>query len=254
MDKFVVEGGTPLQGTVQVSGAKNSALPLLACALLGEGPSRLSMAPDLADVRTMARLLRKLGARAELDAGRAQVDPGGVSVFEAPYDLVKTMRASVLVLGPLLARYGRARISLPGGCAIGARPIDQHLKGLAAMGAELTMEHGYVEARAKRLQGCDFTFDVQTVTGTENLLMAAALADGTTVLRNAACEPEIVQLAQALSQMGASVQGAGTQTLEIQGAKTLRAFDVRVIADRIEAGTLLVAGALGKGPVRVEGA
>ncbi len=254
MDKFVVEGGTPLRGTVQVSGAKNSALPLLACALLGEGASRLTGVPDLADVRTLVGLLRKLGARADMDAGTAQVDPGGVSVFEAPYDLVKTMRASVLVLGPLAARFGKARISLPGGCAIGARPIDQHLKGLQALGAELVMEHGYVEARAKRLRGCDFTFDVQTVTGTENLLMAAALAEGTTILRNAACEPEIVQLAEVLAQMGAPVQGAGTQTIEIQGAKQLRAFTARVIADRIEAGTLLVAGALGKGPVRVEGA
>ncbi len=254
MDKFVIEGGAPLRGTVQVSGAKNSALPLMACALLADGPSTIRRLPDLADVRTMAKLLRKLGAKVNGPSGQAVIDPKGVNLFEAPYELVKTMRASVLVLGPLLARFGHAKISLPGGCAIGARPIDQHLKGLEALGAQITFEHGYVEAKAKSLKGTIFTFDVQTVTGTENVLMAAALAKGKTTLRNCACEPEVVQLADALRLMGVGIEGAGTQTIEVEGVSSLKPFLIDVIPDRIEAGTLLVAGALGKGPVRVEGA
>src|SRR5512134_3197065 len=257
MDKIVIEGGVPLRGEVSVSGAKNAALPTLAATLLAEGEHRVSNLPDLADVRTMGKLLRHMGCEAERDA-----DPRNATVRvppslnpEAPYDLVKTMRASVLVLGPLVARWGRARVSLPGGCAIGARPIDQHLKGLAALGAEIRLDHGYVEAFAPkgRLRGAVFTFDGQTVTGTENVMMAAALADGRTILRNCAREPEVVDLAAALVRMGARIEGAGTDEIRIQGVETLRPVDHTVIPDRIEAGTFLVAGALPGCDVTVRG-
>jgi UDP-N-acetylglucosamine 1-carboxyvinyltransferase len=258
MDKIVIEGGLPLRGTVEVSGAKNAALPIVAASLLAEGDHLVRNVPDLADVRTLGRLLGHMGCQVERNASArrslsvrvpAEVKP------EAPYELVKTMRASVVVLGPLVARHGHARVSLPGGCAIGARPIDQHLKGLSALGAEIRLEHGYVEARAARgrLQGAVFTFDGQTVTGTENVMMAAALADGETVLRNCAREPEVADLARALQGMGARIEGAGTDEIRIQGVESLRPIDHEVIPDRIEAGTFLVAGALPGSDVTVHG-
>lgn len=249
MDKIVIEGGVPLRGTIEVSGAKNAALPLIAASLLAEGDHVVRNVPDLADVRTLSRLLVHMGAQVERNAGaKATLGiriPAEVNA-EAPYELVKTMRASVLVLGPLVARFGKARVSLPGGCAIGARPIDQHLKGLAALGADLRIAHGYVEAEvpAGRLKGADFTFDGQTVTGTENVLMAAALASGETVLRNCAREPEVVDLANALMGMGAKIEGAGTDEIRITGVERLGPMSHDVIPDRIEAGTFVVAGAL----------
>ncbi len=256
MDKILIEGGVPLRGEVSVSGAKNAALPALAACLLAEGDHRIENVPDLADVRTMARLLSHMGCEVGRGAERAvQVHvPASVNA-EAPYELVKTMRASVLVLGPLVARWGRARVSLPGGCAIGARPIDQHLKALAALGAEIQLERGYVEARAPRgrLQGTSFGFDLQTVTGTENVMTAAALAEGRTVLGNCAREPEVVDLADALRGMGARIEGDGTAEIRIDGVASLSPLRHRVIPDRIEAGTLLVAGALPGGDVLVRG-
>ena len=257
MDQIIVEGGVPLRGTVPVSGAKNAALPILAAALLAEGDHAVRNVPDLADVRTMGRLLANMGCTFERSgdhhAAAIRV-PAAVSP-EAPYELVKTMRAAVVVLGPLVARWGRARVSLPGGCAIGARPIDQHLKALTALGAVIELEHGYVTATAPRgrLTGTVFTFDVQTVTGTENIIMAAALAEGRTVLRNCAREPEVIDLAAALVRMGARIEGAGTDEIRIEGVERLRPLDHSVIADRIEAGTFLVAGALPGSDVVVEG-
>jgi UDP-N-acetylglucosamine 1-carboxyvinyltransferase len=260
MDKIVIDGGAPLRGAVTASGAKNAALPVIAAALLAEGDHRVGNVPDLADVRTLGRLLSHMGCTVERDgAARAR---GALSVRvppgvkpEAPYDLVRTMRASVLVLGPLLARWGQARVSLPGGCAIGARPIDQHLKGLEALGAEVRLAHGYVEARVPggRLRGTTFTFDKETVTGTENVMMAAALAEGRTVLENCAREPEVADLAAALVRMGARVEGAGTHEIRVDGVTSLRPLDHAVIPDRIEAGTFLVAGALPGNDVTVEG-
>jgi len=261
MDKIVVEGGPALRGEVQVSGAKNAGLPILAATLLAEGEHVVTNLPDLADVRTMGRLLAHLGCEAARAATHGDPHAAVLRVPaelrpEAPYELVKTMRASVLVLGPLLARFGQARVSLPGGCAIGARPIDQHLKVLAAMGAEIAIEHGYVNARVPtgRLHGADFTFDVQTVTGTENALMAAVLADGHTVLRNCAREPEVADLTRALQAMGARIEGAGRTEIHVEGVERLGALHHAVIADRIEAGTLLVAGALTGGDVLAKGA
>jgi UDP-N-acetylglucosamine 1-carboxyvinyltransferase len=258
VDKIVVEGGVALRGSVDVSGAKNAALPIVAAALLAEGDHVVRNVPDLADVRTLGRLLGHMGCQAERNAGEKRAlairVPRAVNP-EAPYELVKTMRASVVVLGPLLARWGRARVSLPGGCAIGARPIDQHLKGLAALGAELHLEHGYVHASVPRgrLKGTVFTFDGQTVTGTENVMMAAALADGETVLRNCAREPEVRDLAEALVAMGARIEGAGTDEIWMEGVESLRPLDHTVISDRIEAGTFLVAGALPGSDVTVNG-
>jgi UDP-N-acetylglucosamine 1-carboxyvinyltransferase len=259
MDEIVIEGGVPLRGAVQVSGAKNAALPALAAALLAEGDHRVRNVPDLADVRTMGRLLAHMGCAVERGAGGdrhavAVRVPAGVKA-EAPYDLVKTMRASVVVLGPLLARWGKAKVSLPGGCAIGARPIDQHLKALSAMGAEISIAHGYVEASVPRgrLRGAEILFDTVTVTGTENALMAAALAEGQTVLRNCAREPEVVDLAEALCAMGARIEGAGRSEVHVEGVERLRPLEHTVIPDRIEAGTLLVAGALTQGDVLVQG-
>ncbi|MGA8892343.1 MAG: UDP-N-acetylglucosamine 1-carboxyvinyltransferase [Anaeromyxobacteraceae bacterium] len=259
MDKILIEGGAPLRGAVHVSGAKNAALPVVAAALLAEGDHAVRNVPDLADVRTMGRLLAHAGCTFERVAG-----PGAAVVIrtpravtpEAPYDLVRTMRASVVVLGPLLARCGKARVSLPGGCAIGARPIDQHLKGLAALGAEFTLEHGYVEGRVPggRLRGATFTFDKETVTGTENVMMAAALAEGRTVLENCAREPEVGDLAASLVRMGARIEGAGSPQIRIDGVDALRPLDHDVIPDRIEAGTFLVAGALPGNDVTVLGA
>ena len=235
---------------MRVSGSKNAALPILASSLLATGRSIYKNVPALGDVRTMGRLLERLGAGyVEKPAGTAYVDTTNITEHEAPYELVKTMRASVLVLGPLLARHGRARVSLPGGCAIGARPIDQHLKGLAAMGARIDLEHGYVNARARRLRGAAIVFDVVTVTGTENLMMAAALAKGRTSLENSAREPEIEELARVLNKMGAKIRGAGTSLITIDGVDELQPVEHAVIPDRIEAGTLLVAGAITRGNV-----
>lgn len=254
MEKIVIQGGVPLHGEVQVSGAKNSALPLLFATLLAKGQSEISNVPALRDINTAVKLLRELGAAVAVQEGSYQIDSDKIRSVEAPYELVKTMRASVLVLGPLLARFGQARVSLPGGCAIGARPINLHLKGLEALGAEIKLEHGYVEATAEKLRGAKISFDLPTVGGTENLLMAAALADGETVLENAAREPEIVQLADALNSMGASIEGAGTAIIRIQGVKNLKPLKCRVIPDRIEAGTFMIAAAITAGNVLVRNA
>jgi UDP-N-acetylglucosamine 1-carboxyvinyltransferase len=252
VQKIVIRGGARLRGEVRVSGAKNAALPILASSLLAQGRSIYRNVPALGDVRTMGRLLAKLGAEIEdKPAGTMVVDATRITELEAPYELVKTMRASVLVLGPLCARYGHARVSLPGGCAIGARPIDQHLKGLAAMGARIELEHGYVSARAKRLRGATIVFDMVTVTGTENLMMAAVLAKGRTTLENAAREPEVEELARVLNKMGAHIHGAGTSLITIEGVDELQPVEHSIIPDRIEAGTLLVAAAITRGDVLV---
>ena len=244
-------------GTIPISGAKNAALPLLAAALLPTGASTYKNVPRLADVRTMAKLLRVLGWEVEGEATELTIAPPTGKAqpkLEAPYELVKTMRASVLVLGPLVARYGRARVSLPGGCAIGARPIDQHLKGLAAMGAKVTLDHGYVDVECKRLKGATIVLDVPTVTGCENLLMAAALAHGRTVIENAAREPEVEELALVLNKMGARIQGAGTAIITVEGVDELHPIEHAIIPDRIEAGTFAVAAAMTGGDVLLEGA
>ncbi len=254
MDKIVIHGGPRLKGEVRVSGAKNAALPLLFATLLTPGPHRLVNVPRLRDIDTVEKLLTILGATVERNGNAFSVAADDIRNNEAPYDLVRTMRASVLVLGPLVARLGQARVSLPGGCAIGARPINLHLKGLEAMGAKITLDHGYVEARARRLRGARIYFDIPTVGGTENLLMAATLAKGTTVLENAACEPEIVDLATALNAMGARIEGAGSDTVTIEGVTELRPMDHAVMPDRIEAGTFMIAAAITRGDVRVAGA
>ncbi len=254
MDKIVIHGGRRLTGEVRVSGAKNAALPLLFATLLAPGEHRVSNVPALRDITTVEKLLTTLGAKVTRDNDIFTVDSTAIESIEAPYDLVRTMRASVLVLGPLLARLGQARVSLPGGCAIGARPINLHLKGLEAMGAKITLDHGYVEARAKRLQGARILFDVPTVGGTENLMMAASLAKGTTVLENSACEPEIVELSDALTKMGARIQGAGSDTITIEGVDELTPLQHAVMPDRIEAGTFMIASAITRGDVLVTGA
>jgi len=252
VDKIVIEGGRRLKGEVRVSGAKNAALPILCSAILGGGTSVFRNVPKLMDVRTTAKLLRGLGATVE-DADKAgyalAVNTDGIKSFEAPYELVKTMRASVLVLGPLVARHGEAVVSLPGGCAIGARPIDQHLKGLEAMGAKITLTHGSVIAKAKRLRGAAIVCDMPTVTGTENLMMAATLAKGRTTLENAAREPEVEELARVLNKMGARVQGAGTSVITVEGVDELHPIEHAIVADRIEAGTFMVAAAITRGDV-----
>jgi UDP-N-acetylglucosamine 1-carboxyvinyltransferase len=252
MDRIRIDGGRRLEGSVRVCGAKNAALPAMAAALLSDEPVLLDNVPGVRDIGTMARLLSHLGAEATATAPHTwRLAARAVPRPEAPYELVKTMRASVLVLGPLLARRGRARVSLPGGCAIGARPIDMHIEGLRRLGAEVRLEHGYVEARADRLRGAEFKFSGVTVTGTENLVMAATLARGTTVLRNCAVEPEVTDLAALLSDMGARIEGAGTDTLRIEGVERLSGARHRVIPDRIVAGTLLMAGAITHGSVEV---
>lgn len=254
MDKIVINGGIPLRGKVQVSGAKNSALPLLFATLLTDGTSEISNVPELRDISTAVKLLGELGADVTMQDHCCRIDSRSIQSIQASYDLVKTMRASVLVLGPLLARCGHARVSLPGGCAIGARPINLHLKGLEALGAKIRIVHGYVEASAPRLRGARISFDMPTVGGTENLLMAAALAQGETVLENAAREPEVVQLADALISMGANIEGAGTAIVHIQGVDRLSPLHCRVISDRIEAGTFMIAAAITGGDVLVQGA
>ena len=255
MDKIVVEGGGRLVGSIPVSGAKNAALPILAACLLPTGPTTLQNVPLLQDVATMGKLIRQLGGEVEGKRTMVVHPPHGKRVkLEAPYDLVKTMRASILVLGPLVARFGRARVSQPGGCAIGTRPIDQHLKGLAAMGAKIQLDHGYVDVECKRLKGATIVFDMPTVTGCENLMMAAVLAKGRTVLENAAREPEIEDLANLLNKMGARVQGAGTPIITIDGVDELQPVEHTIIPDRIEAGTFAIAAAITRGDVLLEGA
>jgi len=254
MDKLVIKGGKRLSGEVQIGGAKNAALPAIAASLLVAGKCRLDRVPDVADVRTMGGLLENLGARFSLADGVAEVDTAGISSYNAPYDLVKTMRASVLVLGPLVARYGQARVSLPGGCAIGARPIDLHIMGLEKLGATISLQSGYVVAKALRLKGTRICFDTPTVTGTENLMMAATLARGRTVLENAAREPEVVNLAELLNAMGAKVSGAGQSIIEIEGVDILHPADSTIIPDRIECGTFMTAAAITGGDVLLKGA
>jgi UDP-N-acetylglucosamine 1-carboxyvinyltransferase len=253
MDKLRIHGGRALEGTVTISGAKNAALPILCATLLTDQPLHLGNVPSLMDVSTMAKLLGRMGVQVERRDGAMTLDSRRIADPTAPYELVKTMRASVLVLGPLLARCGRARVSLPGGCAIGARPVDQHVKGLQAMGAEIAIEHGYLEASAKRLHGARIAMDLVTVTGTENLMMAAVLADGATVLENAACEPEVVDLAECLRAMGARIEGAGTSVIRIEGVPALAGARYRVMPDRIETGTYLAAVATTGGKLTLRG-
>ncbi|WP_440130244.1 UDP-N-acetylglucosamine 1-carboxyvinyltransferase [Trinickia symbiotica] len=249
MDKLAIEGGRTLSGEVGISGAKNAALPILCASLLAADPIHLENVPDLKDVRTTLKLLTQMGVRAETAGDAVALDATHVDNPVASYDLVKTMRASILVLGPLVARFGVAKVSLPGGCAIGARPVDQHIKGLQAMGAEISIEHGYIEARANRLKGARIVTDMITVTGTENLLMAAALAEGQTILENAAREPEVSDLARLLVAMGAKIEGIGTDRLVIEGVDKLHGARHAVIPDRIEAGTFLCAVAAAGGDV-----
>lgn len=254
MDKLVINGNKPLNGEVIISGAKNSALPIMAATLLATDNVTISNVPHLKDVTTMMELLGQLGANLTIDEKmNVQVDASNVNEFVAPYELVKTMRASILVLGPLLARFGKADVSLPGGCAIGTRPVDLHLKALKSMGAEITVKNGFIKARCKRgrLQGRPLLFDTVTVTGTENILMAAVLAEGTTIIKNAAREPEVVDLANFLTQMGAKISGAGTATIEVEGVEALTGGSYSVMPDRIEAGTYLTAGAITRGKVTV---
>jgi UDP-N-acetylglucosamine 1-carboxyvinyltransferase len=255
VDKLTIEGGRPLEGEVRISGAKNATLPILAGALLADSPVLISNVPHLQDVTTTIELLGRMGVTVTIDERmRIEVDSSSISEYFAPYELVKTMRASILVLGPLLARFGRADVSLPGGCAIGTRPVNIHVAGLQAMGADIHIEGGYIRARAERLRGAHLVLDTVTVTGTENLMMAAALADGETVLENAAREPEVVDLANFLIAMGARITGAGTNRIVIEGVKALHGVPYEVLPDRIEAGTYLVAGAITGGHVRVKNA
>jgi len=249
--RIQIHGGVPLEGDVWISGAKNAVLPILVASLLGDGPSRVSNVPHLQDVTTTMELLGRMGAQLSVgDRMQIEIDPRSMEHFEAPYDLVKTMRASILVLGPLVARYGRARVSLPGGCAIGSRPVDLHLHGLRALGAQVEVRNGNIEASADRLRGARIIMDTVTVTGTENILMAATLARGTTIIENAAQEPEVVDLADFLSSMGAQISGAGTNTITIEGVDSLQGTDYSVLPDRIETGTYLVGGAMTGGRVR----
>jgi UDP-N-acetylglucosamine 1-carboxyvinyltransferase len=255
MDKLNITGGKPLEGEVRISGAKNATLPILAGALLAEGPVTIGNVPHLQDVTTTIELLGRMGVSVTIDERmRIEVDPSTIREYFAPYELVKTMRASILVLGPLLARYGRADVSLPGGCAIGARPVNIHVAGLQAMGADIHIEGGYIRARAQRLHGARLVLDTVTVTGTENLMMAATLADGESVIENAAREPEVVDLANFLIAMGAKIKGAGTDCIVVEGVKKLQGVRYDVLPDRIEAGTYLVAGAITGGHVRIKNA
>jgi UDP-N-acetylglucosamine 1-carboxyvinyltransferase len=254
MDKFVIHGGTPLEGEIPVSGSKNSALPALAAALLTEEPVTLRRVPAVRDIRTMQRLLVDIGSKVDVDGDTVRLETPTIVCAEAPYELVKTMRASSLALGPLVARCGRARVSLPGGCAIGARPINLHIFGLEQLGARINQAHGYIEAVAPEgLRGAVVHFDRITVTGTEDLMMAAVLARGETVLRNAAREPEVADLAELLVKMGARIEGAGTSTIQVQGVERLHGAEHTIIADRIEAGTFLIAGAITGGDLTVKG-
>ena len=256
MDKLIIEGGAHLNGEVTVSGAKNAALPILCASLLAETPLHLSSVAALKDIDTTIKLLDTMGVKVARQDDKVTLDASEVASFEATYEMVKTMRASILVLGPLLARFGSARVSLPGGCAIGSRPVDLHIKGLQAMGAAIHITHGYIQASTlhlpnRRLQGARYYMDLVTVTGTENLMMAAALANGTTVLENAAKEPEVVDLAECLNKMGAKVSGAGTDVITIEGVEKLRGASHNIVCDRIEAGTYMVAAAMAGGEVKL---
>jgi UDP-N-acetylglucosamine 1-carboxyvinyltransferase len=253
MDRLCIAGGAPLRGEIAVSGAKNAALPILCAALLAKGPVEISNVPRLRDVATTLELLRRMGARVGQDGDRVTIDASSVEAPIAPYELVRTMRASILVLGPLLARFGEARVALPGGCAIGQRPVDQHIKGLQAMGARIAIEHGDVVARASRLKGAHIVTDMVTVTGTENLMMAATLAHGATVIENAAREPEVLDLARALTAMGARIEGAGTDRIVVQGVERLHGGAYPVMPDRIETGTFLCAAAATGGDIVLTG-
>ncbi|HOX14534.1 MAG TPA: UDP-N-acetylglucosamine 1-carboxyvinyltransferase [Smithellaceae bacterium] len=252
MDKIVIHGGKPLHGNVQISGAKNAALPVLTAALLTEETCTFSNIPDLVDIKTAYKLLRNMGVEIEGDS-TVKISARKITNSVAPYDLVKTMRASILVLGPLVARMGQARVSLPGGCAIGARPVNLHIKALQDMGASVKLHGGYIEAKANKLKGANIYFDLPTVTGTENIMMAATLAEGTTVLNNAAREPEIVNLADVLKGMGAKISGAGTDVITITGVTTLKATEASIIPDRIEAGTFMIAAGMTHGEINVLG-
>ncbi len=252
MDKLIITGGTCLEGDVRISGAKNAALPILAATLLADGEITIGNLPHLHDITTTMELLGRMGVTLTMDERmRITADPNTINSYTAPYDLVKTMRASILVLGPLLARFGEANVSLPGGCAIGSRPVNLHIDGLRAMGADIAVEGGYIRAKADRLKGARLMMDLVTVTGTENLMMAAALADGETIIENAAREPEVVDLANCLNAMGAKIEGAGSDTIVINGVKRLTGTEYNVLPDRIETGTFLVAGAICGGHVRV---
>lgn len=253
MDKIIVEGGRPLKGEVNISGAKNAALPILVSSLLTDGLCTFSNVPNLKDIESIKLLLSHLGAKIETDGDVVKIDAGNILNHEAPYELVRKMRASILVLGPLVARLKKARVSLPGGCAIGARPINLHLKGLACLGASIELKHGYVEAYAKKLKGSEIYLDIATVTGTENIMMAAVLAKGSTVIHNAAREPEIIALADVLNKMGADIGGAGTSAITIMGVSSLSPVSVSIIPDRIETGTFMVAAALTGGDVKLLG-
>jgi UDP-N-acetylglucosamine 1-carboxyvinyltransferase len=253
VDKLQIQGGIPLEGEVRISGAKNATLPILAAALLADDPLTVANVPHLQDVTTTIELLGRMGVSVTIDERlRIEVDASTLRECFAPYELVKTMRASILVLGPLLAKFGRADVSLPGGCAIGARPVNIHVAGLQAMGADIQIESGYIRARASRLKGARLVLDTVTVTGTENLMMAAALAEGETVIENAAREPEVVDLAQCLAAMGAKIHGAGTDKITVHGVERLRGTTYEVLPDRIESGTYLVAGAITRGNVRIK--
>jgi UDP-N-acetylglucosamine 1-carboxyvinyltransferase len=253
LDKLIIHGGKRLKGEVEIGGAKNAALPIMAACLLSDGYHTIKRVPNLRDVMTMGRLLANLGAGFHYEDKTAFIDTGKIRVFEAPYDLVRTMRASILVLGPLLARYGKAKVSLPGGCAIGARPINLHLAGLERMGADIRLESGYVIAKARKLRGASIYFDIPTVTGTENLMMAASLAKGVTLLENAAREPEVIDLANALIAMGAKIKGAGESGIEIEGVDELTPVEYSVIPDRIEAGTFMTVAAITGGDILIKG-
>ena len=253
MDKLIIKGGKKLSGDVTVSGSKNASLPIFVSTILAPGLNEIHNVPFLRDINTTIKVLEQLGAVVDGNGNIVRIDTAGINKYEATYELVKTMRASVLVLGPLLSRFGKARVSLPGGCAIGARPINLHLKGLAAMGADINLTHGYVEAKARRLKGARINFDIATVGGTEHLMMAAATAKGETVLENAAREPEISDLADMLKKMGARIEGAGTDTIRIQGVDELKPATHRVIPDRIEAGTFMIAAAITGGDIKIHG-
>lgn len=253
MEKLIIKGNNPLSGEIKISGAKNAALPILAASLLSSAPIQLSNIPHLQDVTTIVSLLGQMGVRVTLDErNNIEIDSSHLESFFAPYELVRTMRASVLVLGPLLSRFGEAEVSLPGGCAIGTRPVDQHLKGMQAMGAEMTIENGYIKAKAKRLHGATIVMDIVTVTGTENIMMAAVLAKGQTIIHNAAREPEVEDLANFLNAMGAQVSGAGTSTIVIDGVDELRGGSYHVLPDRIETGTYLAAAAITCGRIKLK--
>ncbi|KRT54192.1 UDP-N-acetylglucosamine 1-carboxyvinyltransferase [endosymbiont of Ridgeia piscesae] len=252
MDKLIIKGGIPLQGEVRIAGAKNAALPILAATLLADSPMRVGNVPHLQDITTTMGLLGGMGATLVVDEKMGiEADTGSITRFHAPYELVKTMRASILVLGPMLSRFGEAEVSLPGGCAIGSRPVNLHIDGLRAMGADISVENGYIRARAKRLRGARIVMDLVSVTGTENLMMAAALADGTSIIENAAREPEVVDLADCINKMGGNISGAGTSTITVNGVGRLLGTNYEVLPDRIETGTFLVAAAITRGRVKV---